>query len=470
MNEKYKYLGKNTLVFAISSFGSRFLSFFFVPLYTNVLSTEEYGTADLVTTTASLLVFLLTINISESVLRFSIERKSKQSEILSYGIRVLIMGSCLCAIGLLLVYLCGVISWPRYYYFFVLLTFVSTAFYQVLTNYLRGIDKVRQVAIAGIVSSFIIIVSNILFLLIFKIGIYGYLLSIVFGPLSASIYCIVTIRESIAVYIHNYCDIHTCAAMRRYCVPLIFNNIALWINAFLDRFFITYYCGVGENGIYSVAGKIPTILATCYTVFSQAWNLSAIKEFNSEDHDGFFSRTYDVYNALVVTVCSILILINIPLALFLYAKDFFVAWKYSSILLISAMFNSLTIIIGSIFGAVKETKTLAATTMVSAIVNTVLNIILIPIMGALGAAIATAFAYLVMWAARLVMSQKYIKLRVNWIRDCVVYGVLGLQVVFEHVGGHMYVGQCICLMIVIILSSKSLLAIYTKIKNRLLVR
>ena len=42
MNKKYKYLGKNTIIFAISSFGTKILSFLLVPLYTSVLTTEEY--------------------------------------------------------------------------------------------------------------------------------------------------------------------------------------------------------------------------------------------------------------------------------------------------------------------------------------------------------------------------------------------------------------------------------------------
>ena len=76
MNEKYKYLGKNTIIFAISSFGTKVLSFLLVPLYTAVLTTAEYGIADLITTTATLLVFILTLNIASSVLRYTIEQRS----------------------------------------------------------------------------------------------------------------------------------------------------------------------------------------------------------------------------------------------------------------------------------------------------------------------------------------------------------------------------------------------------------
>ena len=51
---KYKYLFKNTFLFTISSFSSKILSFLLVPLYTTVLSTADYGTADMVFTTSSL--------------------------------------------------------------------------------------------------------------------------------------------------------------------------------------------------------------------------------------------------------------------------------------------------------------------------------------------------------------------------------------------------------------------------------
>ena len=79
-NNKYAYLAKNTMLFTISSFGSKILSFLLVPLYTAVLSTEEYGTADLVTTTAGLLIYVFTLNIADAVLRFAIDRKNNQEE------------------------------------------------------------------------------------------------------------------------------------------------------------------------------------------------------------------------------------------------------------------------------------------------------------------------------------------------------------------------------------------------------
>lgn len=45
MNNKYNKLVKDTLIFALGSIGSKFILFFLVPLYTNCLTTEQYGIA-----------------------------------------------------------------------------------------------------------------------------------------------------------------------------------------------------------------------------------------------------------------------------------------------------------------------------------------------------------------------------------------------------------------------------------------
>ena len=84
---KYTYLMKNVGLLTLSSFTTKLLSFFLVPLYTSVLSTGEYGTYDLFNTTISLLVPLLTFDIQEAVLRFSIDKDADHGTIWRVGCR-----------------------------------------------------------------------------------------------------------------------------------------------------------------------------------------------------------------------------------------------------------------------------------------------------------------------------------------------------------------------------------------------
>lgn len=62
---------------------------------------------------------------------------------------------------------------------------------------------------------------------------------------------------------------------------------------------------VAKTGIYSTAGKIPRLLDTCIiTGVLPGMNLSAIKEFDPEDKDGFSQKTYNIYGAVMAVGCS----------------------------------------------------------------------------------------------------------------------------------------------------------------------
>lgn len=90
--KRNKELAVNVGLFAISSFGSKAISFLLLPLYTAVLSTGDYGTVDLMNSTVSLLVPLFTLNIQDAVLRFGLGKDAKPEEIVSVGLRMVAAG------------------------------------------------------------------------------------------------------------------------------------------------------------------------------------------------------------------------------------------------------------------------------------------------------------------------------------------------------------------------------------------
>lgn len=125
---KYGYLAKNTVLFTISSFGSKILVFLLVPLYTSILSTSDYGIADLITTTATLLIYVFTINIADSVLRFAIDQKTEQESYLSYGLKVLFSGSLIFGIIILVMWKGQILDWKDYCYLFLFIQFFQLLF------------------------------------------------------------------------------------------------------------------------------------------------------------------------------------------------------------------------------------------------------------------------------------------------------------------------------------------------------
>lgn len=463
---KYNYLAKNTILFTISSFGSKILVFLLVPLYTSILSTTDYGIADTITTTASLLIYIFTLNIQDAVLRFAIEHGKNPKQYLAYGIRMLNIGSVALVVILILIKLFNVINWDGYFYLFLFLQYYFVAIYHIYSNYLRAIDKVKEVAISGIITTLVTIFCNIIFLLFFKVGLIGYLISMVVGSLASSVYCNIIISYSPIKLISLSVDKTIRKSMLMYSVPLIFNGIAWWMNNSIDKYFVIGILGQAQNGIYAVSYKIPTIMTVLHNIFFQAWNLSAIKEFDPKDKDGFFAETYTLYNACLILACSGLILFNIPIARVLFAKDFFVAWKYSSVLLLSIVFSALAGFVGSVFTAVKDSRIFAVSTVISALMNCVLNFVLIPIWGVMGAAIATYISFGMIWLNRLVCSYKYIKWKINWVRDVVAYILLVIQCCVEHSENHLYIIQILIIVILLLLYKREFNKIIRTMLNK----
>lgn len=97
---KYKYLFKNIGLLTLSSFATKLLSFFLVPLYTNILTTTEYGTYDLFNTTVGVLLPILTLNVQDAVMRFAMDSKSNRKAIISVAMKILLVANTVVAVGL----------------------------------------------------------------------------------------------------------------------------------------------------------------------------------------------------------------------------------------------------------------------------------------------------------------------------------------------------------------------------------
>ena len=410
----------------LSSFATKLLSFFLVPLYTNILTTTEYGTYDLFSTTVGILVPILTLNIQEAVMRFALDKNYNRPALVTVSMRYALVSSAVVALGLAVNAICGFNSIGKEYASFFFLMFFMQVISGIVLAYTRGIDKISELSISSVIASIVTIGCNLLFLLVFDLRLTGYFFANIIGPLVQCIYLMVRCGMVRDTHLFKKYDTEK-KEMLDYSKPMIANSIAWWVNNVSDRYVVIFFCGLAANGVYSVASKIPSILNIFQSIFSQAWTLSAVKDFDPEDKNGFFANTYRAYNCMMVLICSAIIVGDKILAKFLYAKDFYVAWQYVPWLTIAIVFGSLSGYIGGFFSAVKNSKIFAQSTVVGAVSNIILNLLMTPFMGALGAAIATAVCYFVVWVMRYWHSKRIIKLRIQLGRDLITYALLVAQ-------------------------------------------
>ena len=177
--KKYKTLFSDTVAFTISNFASKILVFLLIPLYTSVLSTKDYGIADLITNTINVLYPILTLCIMEATLRFAFDKSENKEEGLINSLIVVIASEILLILAMPIV---QIISKQLYsYWCWFCFMYFGFNLQQVFSQYVKGIGKTKVFAISGVIQTLIVISINIIGLLIFKFGLYAYLLAISFG-------------------------------------------------------------------------------------------------------------------------------------------------------------------------------------------------------------------------------------------------------------------------------------------------
>lgn len=432
MNEKFKYLFKNIGALFLGNFSSKILVFLLVPLYTRTLTTTEYGSYDLLNTTVQFLTPLLSFNIADAVMRFTIgASKDEQRTTFSIAVKYIIVSLILIMLGTgvtAALFPDGIVR--KYFWEFILL-FASYNIHRIIIQFARGLDDISGLSITGVFSTFCMIALNVLFLLCFKFGLKGYFYANILSSVFSTVFLIV--RDKMPRYVRLDRNVLIRGSYEKemivYCVPLILNTLSWQINNMADRYAVTFFCGLAANGIYSISYKIPGVLNAVQSIFIQAWQLSSIKEHTSGSRDEFYTTIYKGVQFIMVMLCSTLIIFTKLAAKILFANEFYEAWVYVPVLTIYIVLNTLSGTVGAVFSAEKDSKTLATSAVLGAAVNIVLNIVLIYFFGVQGAAVATLISSMVIWLIRNVRARKYVNMKISYRLSALMYILLIAQAV-----------------------------------------
>lgn len=453
MKEKNIYLIKNFLLFFLASFLPKTISFFLVPLYTNCLSTTEYGTADLLINTVSLCVPILTLVVQDAVMKFALDNQHDKKNVFTVGLKITGIGFIIISVGCIILKIFGILKLDNFYIFFLISNYLVAALVEMISYFCRGINKIVILTISSVAQTMTTIISNLLFLLVLKSGLKGYLTSILLG------YCVNILIVFLGAGLHKYIDfrhrdIKLEKEMIMFSAPLIASSLSWWINNASDKYILTYMCGISVVGIYSVAYKIPTILSVLGTVISKAFTISAIKEIDMNDSDGFLGKSYSLISYIMTMGCAILILLNPFLSKILFAKDFYKAWKFVPPLLIAFLMSAISGTCQSMLTAINKTTIISFTAILGAFVNVILNIVLIPLYEGYGAAVATMFSFFVCWIGRYLVLKKYVKFKNLILKEIIAYGLLSIEMVLAYVGNKYILMESIIIGLIVLLYYK----------------
>lgn len=424
---KYRKLMSNSLIFTIGSFGSKIITFLMVPLYTHLLTTSEYGTVDLMISTANLITPLLTLELGQAALRFTIESNDENFRNKIFSNISIHAGIVSTLIFLLLPIILHYNFFESYGFLFsvyLVVSLINTLFSQ----YIRGIGLVKNFAINGVLVTIITVVSNLILLIIFDLKVNGYIISLILATLISNLYLFSSMSGSKRLNNFNP-DIKLAKDMVRFSMPIIPNSAMWWIINGSTRYFILFFVGETGNGLYAVANKIPTIISMFTNIFSQAWQLSSFEEFNSNDRNIFYSKIFDIYSSSLFLISSAILIIVKPLLDVIVSDSFFLSWRAVPFLILAVVYESFSSFLGTNYTAAKTTKGSFYTSFVSGIISIITSILLIPLLGIVGASISSAISFMGMFVIRYFDTRKFIKISLDLKKFIFMNILLFIQII-----------------------------------------
>lgn len=422
-----KNLAKNTIIITIGKICTQLITFFLLPLYTGILSTEEYGAVDLLNTLVSLLLPIVTFQVEQAVFRELIEvrgKKNKESRIISSAVITVIFQ---CIVYLIIFALISPFI-NNHYKFFLATNVVANIFLSLLLQIARGFGDNKKYAFASFISALSTIVFNVLFLVVIKLGANGMLLGTMLGQIVATIYLFISLKLYKYLKVKDYKK-EVIKSLWKYSLPLIPNAISWWVFNASDRVIASAFLGVDQNGILAASLKFSAVYITFYNIFNMSWTESISIAIKDDDVSDYFNKMFNIVLRLF-TAMAVGMIACMPFVFPIMINEKFSAgYGLIPISIIGSLFNVVVGLISVIYVAEKNTKAIASTSIVSAVINIIVHLVLIKFIDLYAAVISTFMAYFVMSIYRMIdINKKYFK--VNSDIKFVVQSAVALIFVF----------------------------------------
>ncbi|MFA7227987.1 MAG: polysaccharide biosynthesis C-terminal domain-containing protein [Melioribacteraceae bacterium] len=416
MIEKIKELTKDTAIYGISTIVGRFLGFFLVPFYTNVINTHDYGVYSNIYAYLAFLNIVFIYGMDSAFMKYaSLNEGTGKKKIFSTAYLFVSFTS----VGLALILLLLRSPFSRlmeissaysnlYYYLILILIFDTLALIPFANLRLeRKAGKFTSIKLANIILN---LALNFVLVLHYKLGIEA----IFIANLAASAFSFVVLTPEIFKNIIPEIDKGQLKKYLKFGLPYLPASLAATVVQVIDRPVVLAMTDESTLGIYQANYKLGIFMMLFVSMFQYAWQpffLNNAKEKNAKE---LFAKILTLFLIAASMIWIVLTLFVEDFARFeflpgksIIGKEFLSGITIVPIILLAYLFNGLYYNFQAGIYIEEKTKYYPYVTGAGAIANVVVNIMLIPILGMMGAALATLASYIIMAVGLYYFSQKY---------------------------------------------------------------
>lgn len=403
---------KDIGVYAIGNIGSKLITFLMVPMYTYfVHDTSDFGYYDICLAVCLLLIPFVTLQLRDGAFRFLLDCDSdtQRKRIVTFVSRTMVS-----TMSLTLVIAGAMALFTNIQYLgYAVGLLIAMSLQEVYSQVFRGLGNNRAFVAVGILSALGIGVFSILFVAGLGWSIKGIFLANIIARILALIVVEARVR---LITCHTSWKIDSRQVAHdiiRYTLPLLPGSLCWWLTGSSDRLFISHFLGLDVNGVYAVAIRFTGIIYTLAIIFYQAWQETAILQYNSPDRDSFFSKMFNSYIFLLAGILvGYVFMLKVNYG-WLVASEYRESLNFIYPLGLSAVIFAIAAFFDMGYQCAKDTKRTLPAIVLAAIVNVALNFTLIKPLGVYGVILTLLVTYLVLVIYRWHDMRRYFVLKIN---------------------------------------------------------
>lgn len=424
---------KDIGIYAIGNIGSKIITFLMVPMYTHYVDKSDFGYYDLCFTWCLLLMPFVTLQLRDGAFRFLLDcdNDTRRKRIVTFVSRTLISTTILsCLITAALALFTNI-----QYLGYALGMLLAMSFQEVYSQVFRGLRNNRAFVTVGILSALGIGLFSIFFVVGLGWGIKGIFLANILARVLALIIVEARVRLITRNTRWSISSREVAHDILRYTLPLLPGSLCWWLTGSSDRLFITHFLGLDVNGVYAVATRFTGIIYTLAVIYYQAWQETAILQYNSPDRDRFFSRMFSSYITLLgLILVGYVFLLKVNYG-WMVAEQYHESLNYIYPLGLSAVIFAAAAFFDMGYQCAKDTKRTLPAIVLSAVINVVLNFLLIKPLGVYGVIVTQLVTYLVLFIYRWHDMRRYFVLKIGKLTAVPVAVMLVSALPFYHTQG-----------------------------------
>lgn len=300
---------KDFFIYGFASILGKLAAVFLMPVYTNVLTREEYGAMALITSIKGIIDLFSNLNIHSGIAREYNEEGIDRTKLVSTGFYS-ILGISLSVMFFMIFtqsfWRERVLSLDNSYssaFLLMLLTIPAgstLSYFSILTRFKR---QPILYSIGTIIQLIIQISISIIGVVVIQYGIASLFLGILCGELFGIIYFSIINRSNISIAF----EAKYFKRALMFSVPTLPAILAGWVDSSMGQIIIGKYISTADLGVYSVALQLASVFTFISVALQNVWGPYLYENYKKE---GFSNEVNKIYKTIVLMLLVIAVTIS----------------------------------------------------------------------------------------------------------------------------------------------------------------